>query len=82
MKTNPNDTASPVHGGYQNDDPRNMILGGGLTKREHFAAVAMQGMLLTGGMTAHGVITQAPTDIAQLAVWQADALIEALNRDL
>jgi hypothetical protein len=35
----------PVHGGYDGDDPRNHTIGGGLTKREYFAAMAMQGIL-------------------------------------
>lgn len=61
------------------DDPNNYYALG-LTKREHFAAMAMQGMLHRGGMTEHGVISQAPDTIAMLAVNQADALIEALNK--
>ena len=55
------------HEGYEGDP--------GLTKRELFAAMAMQGMLsndVTSGLTE---IT-----IAQLAVKQADELIFELNR--
>lgn len=43
--TDPNVSASPVHGafdinGQTVDDPRNGIIQGGLTKREHFAAIS------------------------------------------
>lgn len=73
MKTNPHDPAQPYEGsgipGTQ-----------GLTKREHFAAMAMQGILHRGGIMEHGIISQAPDTIAMLAVNQADALIEALNK--
>ena len=44
----------------------------GLTKREYFAAMAMQGML-----TYHR--TKSEADLARWAVDQADALIKALN---
>jgi hypothetical protein len=47
-------------------------LGGGLTKREHFAALAMQGNANTPGLKVE--------QIADRAVKQADALIEALNK--
>ena len=61
----------------------------GLTKREYFAALAMQGML-ANSHTRESVIRQTaikdikePGHIAQLyaeaAVRQADALIQALN---
>lgn len=46
----------------------------GLTKREYFAAMAMQGMV--ANPTANG----RPEDYAADAVAQADALIEALDR--
>ena len=36
--------AFPVHGGYLGDDPRNQILGGGLTIRDWFAGQALAGM--------------------------------------
>lgn len=37
-------SAFPIYGG-EGDDPRNKILQGGLTKREYFAAMAMQGII-------------------------------------
>lgn len=52
----------------------------GLTKREYFAAMAMQGMLHLGAMTEGGQISQDPDVISKQAVLQADALIEALNK--
>ena len=42
----------------------------GLTKREYFAAMAMQGYITNGGYLV---------DDARLAVESADALIKALN---
>lgn len=33
--------AYPVHGGYDNDDPRNGTIGGGLTKLELVAAMCL-----------------------------------------
>ena len=42
----------------------------GLTKREHFAAMAMQGMLSAGN---------APANIGNNAVFYADRLLEALE---
>lgn len=43
MKTNANDPANAIHGSFDSegnctDDPRNGVLQGGLTKREHFSA--------------------------------------------
>jgi hypothetical protein len=47
-------------------------LGGGLTKREHFAALAMQGLMARPDW--------AFANVAEHAVEVADALIEALNK--
>lgn len=48
----------------------------GLTKREYFAAMAMQ------GLCSHEEIgLESETKIAKVAVRQADALIAALNAD-
>jgi len=85
METDPSDSAFPVSvrrgENYVDDDGcskyRTVTLAvGGLTKREYFAAKAMQGMLAheTIGLRNEGII-------AQLAVKQADALIAALNED-
>lgn len=43
----------------------------GLTKREYFAAMAMQGLLANGEIL--------PSQIAECAVLHADVLIEQLN---
>ena len=52
------------------------IVNMGLTKREHFAAMAMQ------GMCANSSLIQIWTyqNIAEWSVQQADSLIEALNK--
>ena len=49
---------------------------GGLTKREYFASVALQGMLAYSGEEASG----SPEIFARDAVEYADALIKALNK--
>lgn len=51
----------------------NHTLGSGLTKREYFAAVALQGLLAKG-------ITFNATDTVETAVKCADSLIEKLNK--
>ncbi len=48
-KINTGGPAFPVHGGYKNDDPRNMIIGGGMTLRDWYAGMAMQGIISSGG---------------------------------
>lgn len=57
---------------------------GGLTKREHFACLAMQGMLAnsyTQDMIVQNPLSTATfEELAKMSVLQADALIEALNK--
>lgn len=71
---NPNDSAHPYEG---NGLPGTT----GLTKREHFAAMAMQGLLANsnGAINEHGMRVHSPESISGLALLHADALIEALN---
>jgi hypothetical protein len=56
----------------------------GLTKREYFAGLAMQGMLANSYSNDFiQTLSQANRyDIAELAVEQADALIELLNKKM
>jgi hypothetical protein len=69
VSTNPNETAFPSS--YPTLDPRNEgWIGGGLTKREHFAAMAMQGLLSDGIQSRNAAL---------LAVVAADNLIAELN---
>jgi len=64
--TNPNENAFPeVPGGFT-----------GLTKREYFAAMAMQGVM-TGPDYKH---VDSASKVAEWAVAQADALINELNK--
>ena len=52
------------------------ILDYGLTKREYFAAMAMQGLMAReNALRLHG------SDASSIAVKRADALIDALNKD-
>lgn len=73
MKTNPNDPAHPTP--YTNQDGTiqyDVYLG--LTKREYFTALAIQGLCAN-------VESASIADIALSAVKIADALIEALNKE-
>jgi len=50
----------------------------GLTKREHFAAMAMQGILGNAYWNEHG--DYRPVDVAKCAAEYADALLAELER--
>lgn len=71
MKTNPNDSAF--------SNPRNMEVGhdaAGLTKREYFAAIAMQGFI----SCQHYDFTVSADNCAKMSLEYADALIAELNK--
>ena len=55
----------------------------GLTKREYFAGLAMQGLLANsyGGMTSGGSRTFSPNEISKLAVLHADELLKQLENE-
>lgn len=55
---------------------------GGLTKREYFAAMAMQGMLanLNGALMKGGTKTLHPNHISEMSVIHADALLAELDK--
>lgn len=55
---------------------------GGLTKREYFAGLAMQGMLanLNGAMMKGGTKTLHPDHIAEMSVIHADAVLRELEK--
>lgn len=59
------------------DFPDNNQLHDGLTKREYFAGLAMQGML--AAMNGFDATPSFNKFLAESAVKQADALIKALN---
>lgn len=78
MKTNPNEPINPVELQHQDHEMLAKDYGQfkGLTKREYFAAMAMQGLLVNGmqlGMTHE-------EEISKQAVVYADALISELNK--
>ena len=62
---------------YTNQTPNDLPTG--LSKREYFAGLAMQGMLLNGGMMINGEKCFAPDTIAKLAIQQADELLQQLK---
>ena len=68
--TNANDNAAPGSDEYGNHE-------NGLTKREHFAALALQGILAYAAHDKHEWL--APEVGTSWAVAYADALIAALN---
>jgi hypothetical protein len=72
MKTKPNDPINVLY-----DEPNVHQDNGGLTKREYFAAMAMQGFI-----AANREYINAPTAgfIAALSCELSDALIEKLNK--
>jgi hypothetical protein len=74
--TKANDPVEPIiDTDYTGDFPVSHVKHAGLTKREYFAAMAMQGYIAAG---ANGMPPSA--DIAQHAVRAADAMITELNR--
>lgn len=79
MKTNPNDLIQPV----KSDKIRvggGDVYGGGLTKREYFSAMAMQG-ILSGDIIINDHLNQSPKWSAEYALQCADALIVELNKE-
>lgn len=82
--TNPDDPAFPGSIESEYNDPqagdytlRQVLRNAGLTKREYFAAMAMQGMLIVGKGLALGITY---VDIAKASLETADALIAELNK--
>jgi len=67
MITKPDDAMNPVS---KSD------LQVGLTKREYFASLLLQGMIAANIYAQHKKV-----EVAELAVTYADALIEALNKE-
>lgn len=76
MKTSGNE---PITGFM--DEPQGCVVGG-LTKREYFAAMALQGMLSNnhGFTTDTGITSTGIDQKARFCTLMADALIEALNK--
>lgn len=61
--------------------------GEGLTKREHFAAMAMQGLIANSGgpiqhspMSGFNFCNCGPDDVADIAIGIADALLKGLEK--
>jgi len=88
MKTNPNDPKYPVSEPTRclengRDDMSSCVLAGGLTKREYFAAMVLQGVWanphplpVMEGMETKTILEK----IAAVSVRQADLLIAELNK--
>lgn len=81
--TNPKEAAFPLTGEATDEDLSNRQTG--LTKREYFAAKAMQGMVTTlteirNDIEIDGIIRHKPNDVAEISVVYADALIAALKK--
>jgi hypothetical protein len=69
QQTDGNDQAFPKHPYSYSDS--------GLTKREYFAAMAMQGICANSSLAERSSYNS----FAEWSVQQADALIEALNKE-
>ena len=73
--------AFPVHGGHHpDDDPRNQILGGGMSLRDWFAGQAMAGILANVRINAADG-GYSPAMAAADAFTTADAMLAARGRD-
>lgn len=85
MKTNGNDPAQAQDKRECIGRSRDMynVHYSGLTKREYFAAMSMQGILSNaeGCFTHDNQKAYSPAQISKLAVAHADELIEALNNE-
>ena len=68
--TNPNDAINPLDTTQWTDDMQDMPL----TKREYFAAMALQGVCANAGPGT-------PKELTEFATACADALITALNKE-
>lgn len=71
--TNGNDVVHPIVNGNGYDGVHSV----GITKREYFAAVAMQGFL--SGGTTEGILESDVSYYAGMSVRMSDELINALN---
>jgi len=78
-KTNPNDLANPTTEFFRHTHHHELepVLSGGLTKREHFAAMAMQGLLACSTAGSHKM----PKSLASEVVEYIDEVFAALNRE-
>lgn len=72
-----NDRVHTVAASYSDDNPAVLVPTDGLTIRQFFAAMAMQGML----SACQGYDNRGSENLAKCAVQQADALIKALNNE-
>lgn len=71
--TNAKDSAFSFEGGQNNGEQPER----GLTKREYFAAMAMQGFCAN----AESYVNCEFDEVAEMSLFQADALIEELNKE-
>jgi len=97
MKTKANDLAMSrpyshderPSGGYEGDRPETFQAQEGLTKREYFAAMAMQGLLNNPNIVSalnkiNSILSEKNKDkftVSRSAKIMADALIDELNKD-
>jgi len=77
MKTNPNEPISPFT--ELDEQGRPFQFYSGLTKREHFAGLVMQGLLACNA--TYGGSTTQYSMLAHDALKHADALIQELNKE-
>lgn len=77
-----NEKITCVAASYTDEDPEVLTPQGGLTKREYFAVMAMQGMLANPTSTNKLYDESIPYSVqcANASVIMADALITSLNK--
>jgi|GEM_PF-4809510 len=78
-KANPNDAANPTTEFFRHSQHHDLepIISGGLTKREYFAAAAMQGLLACSIAGGHKM----PQRLVREALVYVEEMFEALNKE-
>lgn len=79
MKTEPNHPANPVSEEETDRMDGGVKIYSGLTKREHYAGLAMQGMI--SNLSAISREGFKDSEIAKISVIMSDALIAELNKE-
>lgn len=81
MRNNANELAFPATISWRDENPEVLTYEGGLTKREYFAGIAMQGMLANPAIVQNAKNAQTFCEELCLAsVEQADELLKRLEQ--
>jgi len=86
MENNAEQPAYPASASWSDENPQVIqVQNSGLTKREYFAGLAMQGMITALTKFRHevemeNIIVNRPADIAELSILYADNLLSQLSQ--